>query len=66
MDAGWYERNLRIWGKIMQIAKPGDRILVIYGQGHAFWLQTFAQQMPGYTMVDALPYLEPVTPASTK
>ena len=22
LDAEWYERNLRIWGKILQIAKP--------------------------------------------
>lgn len=59
LDAGWYERNLRIWGKIMQIAQPGDRILVVIGQGHAYWLRTLAQQMPGYKLVDTLPYLTP-------
>jgi hypothetical protein len=57
LDAEWYERNLRIWGKILQVAKPGDRILVVIGQGHAFWLRSLAEQMPGYRLVDPLPYL---------
>ena len=57
LDAEWYERNLRIWGKVLQIAKPGDRILMIIGQGHAFWIRAFAQQTPGYKLVDPLSYL---------
>ncbi len=57
LDADWYERNLRIWGKVLQIAKPGDRILLIYGQGHAYWLRTLVQEMPGYKLVDPLQYL---------
>jgi hypothetical protein len=57
LDAGWYERNLRIWGKILQIAKPGDRVIVVIGQGHAFWLRSLAEQMPGYKFVNPVPYL---------
>ncbi len=57
LDAEWYERNVRIWGKILQIAKPGDRIILVFGQGHASWLRTLVQEMPGYKLVDPLHYL---------
>ena len=30
----WWERNFRIMANIDRIAEPGDRILVIFGQGH--------------------------------
>ena len=63
LDAGWYERNLRIWGKILQIAKPGDRVIVVIGQGHAFWLRSLTEQMPGYKLVSPIPYLMPGEPA---
>jgi hypothetical protein len=64
LDAEWYERNLRIWGKVLQIAQPGDRILLIYGQGHAYWLRTLVQEMPGYKLVDPEPYLNAVLPSA--
>jgi hypothetical protein len=62
LDAEWYERNLRIWGKVLQIAQPGDRILLIFGQGHAYWLRTLVQEMPGYKLVDPEAYLKAVLP----
>ena len=62
LDAQWYERNLRIWGKVLQIAQPGDRILLIFGQGHAFWLRNLVQEMPGYKLVDPTPYLDAALP----
>jgi hypothetical protein len=57
LNAMWYLRNAKIFGKLMQIAKPGDRVLVIYGAGHLFWLRHFASLTPGYRSVDVLPYL---------
>ncbi len=57
LNAAWYERNLHIWSNVMQIAKPGDRIIVIFGQGHAFWLRTMVEQTPGFKLVDAEGYL---------
>lgn len=53
----WYTRNAKIFGKLMQVAKPGDRVLVVYGAGHNYWLRHFAANTPGYVMVDPLPYL---------
>lgn len=38
--ADWYKRNIRIQGNILRlIGSPAERILVIYGAGHLFWLQ---------------------------
>ena len=58
LNAGWYLRNAKIFGKLMQVAKPGDRVLVIYGGGHGYWLRHFASLVPGYRNVDVMPYLE--------
>lgn len=38
--AEWYKRNIRISANIHALAQsPNDRILVIYGAGHNYWLQ---------------------------
>jgi Family of unknown function (DUF5694) len=57
LNAMWYLRNAKIFGKLMQVAKPGDRVLVVYGAGHNFWLRHFANNVPGYVSVDPMPYL---------
>jgi hypothetical protein len=39
----WYTRNLRIFAKLVRIAdRPSDRVLVIYGAGHAYLLNQYA------------------------
>lgn len=58
LNAAWYLRNAKIFGKLMQVAKPGDRVLVVYGGGHGFWLRHFASLTPGYRNIDVMPYLE--------
>ncbi|MCL6739977.1 DUF5694 domain-containing protein [Sphingomonas sp. RB56-2] len=57
LNAYWYMRNAKIFGKLMTVAKPGDRILVVYGSGHNYWLRHFAATTPGYRNVDPSPYL---------
>jgi hypothetical protein len=38
--AAWYGRNARIFGNLRNVIdSPNDRLLVIYGSGHEFWLQ---------------------------
>jgi hypothetical protein len=38
--AAWYGRNARIFGNLRNVIdSPADRVLVIYGAGHAYWLQ---------------------------
>lgn len=57
LNAYWYMRNAKMFAKLDMIAEPGDRVLVIVGSGHATWLKHFVRRMPGYTLVDALPYV---------
>lgn len=58
LNAMWYLRNAKIWGKLLSVAKPGDRVLVIYGAGHGYWLRHFAMATPGVVAVDPLPLLK--------
>jgi Family of unknown function (DUF5694) len=63
LNAMYYLRNAKIFAKLMQVAKPGDRVLVVYGAGHNYWLRHFAAETPGYKFVDPVPYLKAVKPA---
>ncbi|NPA43866.1 MAG: hypothetical protein GXO27_07550 [Chlorobi bacterium] len=55
----WFNRNLRIFRNIQRIgAKPGDRILVIYGSGHMNLLRLFFEASPEYQWEDVRQYLE--------
>ena len=58
LNAMWYLRNAKIFGKLMTVAQPGDRILVVYGAGHSYWLRHFAKETPGFRSVDPVPYLK--------
>jgi len=58
LNAMWYLRNAKIFAKLINVAKPGDRILVVYGAGHGYWLRHFASTTPGYSSVDVRRYLE--------
>lgn len=58
LNAMWYLRNAKIFAKLMNVATPGDRVLVVYGAGHGYWLRHFAATVPGYVSVDVKPYLK--------
>lgn len=53
----WYERNFKICARIVQAAEPGDRILVIYGGGHAYLLRHCLGGVPGWRIKEANDYL---------
>ncbi|HEY3776853.1 MAG TPA: DUF5694 domain-containing protein [Rhizomicrobium sp.] len=55
--AAWYQRNMRICAQIVQLSRPGDRVVVIFGAGHAFLLRQCVSQMPGYRIVEPNDYL---------
>ena len=57
LNAYWYMRNAKIFAKLMTAAGPGDRVLVVYGAGHNYWLRHFARIVPGYRNVDPTIYL---------
>jgi Family of unknown function (DUF5694) len=57
LNAAWYLRNAKIFAKLTQIAKPGDRVLVVFGAGHAYWLRHFVAATPGFQLVEPNDYL---------
>lgn len=57
-NAFWYLRNAKMFAKIALIAQPGDRVLVLVGSGHRYWLTHFAENVPGYRSIDPRPYLQ--------
>ena len=62
--ANWHGRNLRIFARIARLADdPDERVLVIYGAGHAPLLRQFAEQSGAFRVIDPVPYLRnAVTP----
>jgi hypothetical protein len=49
----WYNRNLRIFRNIQSISTgPEDRILVIFGNGHAEILRQLLESSPEYEFVE--------------
>jgi hypothetical protein len=53
----WYMRNAKIVAKLCDIARPGDRVLVLFGAGHKHWIEQIARGTPGLQIVDAAQYL---------
>lgn len=57
LNGRWYTRNAIIWAKLMSIARPGDRIVLMFGAGHSYWLRHFASSTPGFRLVEPNDYL---------
>lgn len=57
LNAYWYMRNAKIFSRIVQLAEPGDRVVVLYGFGHNYWLRHFAEHAPGFELVEPNDYL---------
>jgi hypothetical protein len=55
---GWYERNLRIFSNLTRTAEPGDRMLVMFGQGHVPILKHLLESSGVFCYEDPLPYLD--------
>ncbi len=47
----WYARNLRIFDNLVDLAtSPDDRVLVVYGHGHAYLLRSFAEESGAFRL----------------
>jgi len=57
LNGSWYLRNAKIFAKLTQITKPGDRVLVTFGTGHSYWLRHFVRNTPGFVLAEADEYL---------
>ncbi|WP_299327262.1 DUF5694 domain-containing protein [Parasphingopyxis sp.] len=58
LNAYWYMRNAKMFAKLQMIAQPGDRVFLLVGSGHAYWLRHFVEETDGFELVEAMPYLE--------
>jgi hypothetical protein len=57
LSASWYHRNLLICANLLQLAKPGDRIVIFFGAGHAFLLRQCVTESPGFKLIEANEFL---------
>jgi Family of unknown function (DUF5694) len=55
--AAWYERNIRTFADLRALAEPDERILVIFGAGHAAILRALVDSDPDLVLVEANDYL---------
>lgn len=59
VTADWYKRNLKIFSNITRVTESkDDRILVIYGAGHAMLLQQFVEDSGEYYLERLGKYLD--------
>lgn len=57
MVAAWYERNLKIFANIQNLAKSSKRMLVIYGAGHLKILKQLINEDSNLRLVDISEYI---------
>lgn len=57
LNGRWYTRNAKIFAKLMRVAKPGDRVIIMFGAGHCFWLRHFVQNTEGFRLVEPTLYI---------
>ena len=57
LNAYWFMRNAKIFSKLIDVSRPGDRVVVVYGAGHKFWLDHLVAETPGFVKVDPVAYL---------
>lgn len=56
--AQWYTRNCFIFSNILSVIRPGDRVVVLMGQGHEYLLREFVRLNPTLIDVNPLQYLK--------
>ena len=54
--ASWWHRNFRMYANVQRHAQPGERVLVIGGQGHIAILRQFLEDDDDRYSVDVTPY----------
>ncbi|WP_396594187.1 DUF5694 domain-containing protein [Brevundimonas sp. R86498] len=57
LNGRWFTRNAEIFARLIQVAEPGDRIVVVYGAGHSAWLRDMVEATPGFRLIEPDDYL---------
>ncbi|BCW88651.1 hypothetical protein sos41_17920 [Alphaproteobacteria bacterium SO-S41] len=55
--AAWQKRNLLTCARLVQLSQPGDRVVVLFGSGHAFLLRQCVTETPGFELVEPNDFL---------
>jgi hypothetical protein len=55
--SAWYDRNIRMFTNLQAISRPGDRVMVIVGNGHAPILRELVRADGGMELIEAIEYL---------
>ncbi|MGE0181569.1 MAG: DUF5694 domain-containing protein [Parvularculaceae bacterium] len=58
LNAYWFMRNAKLFSKLIDVVKPGDRVIIVYGAGHKFWLDHLTEMTPGFVRIDPVDYLK--------
>lgn len=58
LNSKWWERNMHIMRNIDELTEDGDRILVLFGQGHTALLKDFYSSRTDVSIHDILQYLD--------
>ena len=58
LSGWWYNRNLRIYGNIMRVMEPGDRLLLLMGAGHVPIIRHAAQASPEIDLIEVAEVLK--------
>ncbi len=56
--AQWYTRNCYIFSNILSVIRPGDRVVLLMGQGHKYLLRELVRLNPNLVYVDPLEYFK--------
>ena len=54
----WYNRNLRIYSRILRVMEPGDRLLLLIGAGHVPIIQHAAKASPEIDLISVAEVLD--------
>lgn len=57
LATNWYKRNLRLYTNLVDLAAPGERILLLVGAGHVHLLRGLAQDDPRFCLAELADYL---------
>lgn len=52
-----WKRNMRIFAEIARRTEPGDRVVIVYGAGHAYFFRKWVLQHPEMELVEPADYL---------
>ncbi|MEO1476624.1 MAG: DUF5694 domain-containing protein [Pseudomonadota bacterium] len=53
----WWQRNLVMFARTAQRTEPGDKVLIVVGNGHREILEEFFAEAPGFELVSPISYL---------